>query len=1189
MRVLLAKRTMMLVCCIAVLLSVCQLVLAENLLTNPGFELGSPVGQGGGGETGPSNGWVLLFPGNASYVRAETVIGAPCPPVTIHTGSEAMRTLTEANGSIDVYQKVRVVPGATYTASVYVAGVGAFGATGDSAGLWIHEFDADGNPISSRAKVVITAPTAYTQVTDTFAVGPTTDTVAFMLDTQIACNYWAGWASYDDAIFDGPKALATVSGTVLANGEVVPGALVTIGDKSATTGVDGSYTITNVPATVSNTTIVCSKAGYFTDTARRFLLTTGNIVDFDLIAVPASNLLVNSGWEDGGPTYPYAWNGNGGRDVQGYGWQAHFNGTLSGQEFIWQESDFVNNAIFHTGGNAIRVITASLNPIDVTIFQDVFVQSGSEYTARVWARGSGLFGNAPGDAMGLWIQEFDGSGNVVEGGDHPQILLHAGTDEYELISETFTTQANTIKVRYGLVAVINELSSTAWVVFDDSILDGPAAQTFLNGTVTSEGAPLAGATVSAAGVSAVSESDGSYTLDLSGKGSTFSITASKAGYISEIKNRTLGLGDNTLDFDIVSSANNLLANPGWEDPSPGADFPYTVWYNYPTSEYHGYGWHALFRGTDITAVWQEKDYGNKTFHSGNNAMRCVAPETSNSADASIYQDIVVQPNAEYTARLFIKARGDFGLAPTDSAGLWITEYDASGNPVEGGDHGKVALTAPTDDFQRQTVSFTTQPTTAWVRYSVDCVIACNALVGSVTFDDAILQGPAGDGLSVSGVVTGYGSPVAGVTVTVGTPGLFNQPYGTAVTGADGTYTVDLGPQMVVAKATAGKTGWGTESSNVQLQIGGAVANFDLRWPNLLTSPGWEALTPAWAWTLAAPQSVTGYGWTGQSLNGTIVFEPEADFAPGWPETVSYHGGSNALRAVGLTANGHMAMWQEAAVAGNKQCVAEAWVRCGGLFGTDTNDSAGMHIIEYDAAGAITLDHGKMEQKTATTGSGDGWVLQSMSFQTQPTTAKIRYTLDTVVAGTHPNTWITYDDSFLAAEPVSYTPVAGIADLAGLAEDTKVAITKVVSASLTGGFFYIEELDRSAGIRVQGTASAGDQAEIQGTVKTINGEKTIVADSVTSSPSGQVIAPLGITNRAIGNGLSATGLLVRAWGRVDSVGSGFFTMTDGSGASLKVYGSATQGDYVAVTGALGAELDGGSTVPVVRSVSVAKAD
>jgi len=67
--------------------------------------------------------------------------------------------------------------------------------------------------------------------------------------------------------------------------------------------------------------------------------------------------------------------------------------------------------------------------------------------------------------------------------------------------------------------------------------------------------------------------------------------------------------------------------------------------------------------------------------------------------------------------------------------------------------------------------------------------------------------------------------------------------------------------------------------------------------------------------------------------------------------------------------------------------------------------------------------------------------------------------------------------------------------------------------------------------------------------------------------------------------------VKAWGKVDAQGGNPFTIDDGSGLNLKVYGpsdySAVPGDYVAATGALGAEMSGPDVIPVLRAVTVEK--
>jgi hypothetical protein len=163
------------------------------------------------------------------------------------------------------------------------------------------------------------------------------------------------------------------------------------------------------------------------------------------------------------------------------------------------------------------------------------------------------------------------------------------------------------------------------------------------------------------------------------------------------------------------------------------------------------------------------------------------------------------------------------------------------------------------------------------------------------------------------------------------------------------------------------------------------------------------------------------------------------------------------------------------------------------------------------------------------------------------------------------------------------------------DESYVGITGKVVSSAFDGFFYIEEGDRTSGIKVTGTAAAGDLVTVIGWLRTVNGERTLVSTSVSAAAGGTIPKPLGMNNKAVEgqSGLSGVGLYVTTWGRADTVGGNPFTLTDGSGASLKVYApsgySATPSDYVKVIGALGAELSGADVVPVLRAVSVTKAD
>lgn len=145
-----------------------------------------------------------------------------------------------------------------------------------------------------------------------------------------------------------------------------------------------------------------------------------------------------------------------------------------------------------------------------------------------------------------------------------------------------------------------------------------------------------------------------------------------------------------------------------------------------------------------------------------------------------------------------------------------------------------------------------------------------------------------------------------------------------------------------------------------------------------------------------------------------------------------------------------------------------------------------------------------------------------------------------------------------------------------------------------GFFYLEDLNRVAGIKVVSPAvvTVGNLVTVTGTVKSADGEKYIDATSAMPDTSALEIKPYGMNNKAHGleSKLPNIGLLSRVWGVVTWVNPDLtdFYVDDGSGFSyvtgktgIKVYtdgGVPGQGDYVACTGV--ASMDPGA-IPVIR--------
>jgi len=170
--------------------------------------------------------------------------------------------------------------------------------------------------------------------------------------------------------------------------------------------------------------------------------------------------------------------------------------------------------------------------------------------------------------------------------------------------------------------------------------------------------------------------------------------------------------------------------------------------------------------------------------------------------------------------------------------------------------------------------------------------------------------------------------------------------------------------------------------------------------------------------------------------------------------------------------------------------------------------------------------------------------------------------------------------------------------AGTAELSAITVTAVFP-----DFFYVESSDRVSGIRVNKAnhgVLVGDKVDFSASPVTAdNGERCIAATSITLAGSGS-IAPLALTNKALGGGdfglqggvwgwnsstdefgkacrlwgkiggLNNIGLLVTAWGKYGPVNSSTFTIDDGSDVKIKCIvpdGITLGGDwtYVRVTG------------------------
>lgn len=161
-------------------------------------------------------------------------------------------------------------------------------------------------------------------------------------------------------------------------------------------------------------------------------------------------------------------------------------------------------------------------------------------------------------------------------------------------------------------------------------------------------------------------------------------------------------------------------------------------------------------------------------------------------------------------------------------------------------------------------------------------------------------------------------------------------------------------------------------------------------------------------------------------------------------------------------------------------------------------------------------------------------------------------------------------------------------------------------------FYIEETDRSAGIKVVGDFAVmpRDKVDVVGYMQTVNGERQIHAYDVTAYIGDTLPDPFGLANKTVEASAKPVGMRVKLWGKVSSsfghvtLAGQHFYLDDGSGLRngnqegfvglLVLANNATgdyyeDGDYVVVDGVLGnyaiMVFDGTPPAPVPLTVPV----
>ena len=181
-------------------------------------------------------------------------------------------------------------------------------------------------------------------------------------------------------------------------------------------------------------------------------------------------------------------------------------------------------------------------------------------------------------------------------------------------------------------------------------------------------------------------------------------------------------------------------------------------------------------------------------------------------------------------------------------------------------------------------------------------------------------------------------------------------------------------------------------------------------------------------------------------------------------------------------------------------------------------------------------------------------------------------------------------------------VPSVAKAKAESDNLLVALDDVPVTASFGDCIYIEDSDKTSGIRVDTTAyGEGALLHMAGFLSLAGGERRLSAYSVTAPDSTSVPDLRAMGNKSLGGGLlnsytpgitggisvNTVGLLVRTWGKVLESGTGYFIIDDGSGANLKVtvpggVDPPAQGLFAVVTGICSVESNGGTVTRLLRA-------
>ncbi len=199
----------------------------------------------------------------------------------------------------------------------------------------------------------------------------------------------------------------------------------------------------------------------------------------------------------------------------------------------------------------------------------------------------------------------------------------------------------------------------------------------------------------------------------------------------------------------------------------------------------------------------------------------------------------------------------------------------------------------------------------------------------------------------------------------------------------------------------------------------------------------------------------------------------------------------------------------------------------------------------------------------------------------------KYSRTAIYDGTVPNLDVTgtRGTARVMIVPTDVVIVSSAAAVKSLPNETPVALVGSIVTRSFDNFFYMEDPDRTAGIRVNciGTVPAeGSVPMVRGILRQLDGETVIDQASTGSGYAASIPHPYGITTKSTVSGLVPQGLLVTIAGTIGSgIEPGSIALQDGSSQPviLDLYQITPPeaGLFRIITGVLGA----GPSGPVLR--------